>query len=465
MADTTFDPKKFLGEEALAQLVVEIKSGDAAVDAKVSALENGQVKTNKEAIEKLNGDTTTEGSVAKAIADAQSDLQGDIDEVSRVANQNKADIEAINHTTTGILAKAKEYADGEVAKVQGNVDTLSQTHATDKAALEAADNAINDKIGTVDSGKTVVGLIEEAQSAVNAEKNRAEGVEAGLESRLKAVEDDYLKDSDKEELQGNINTLTGVVETLRDGIDAEKVDGVMDLVQYVEDHGPEVTGMKEDIAANAGAIAAEEARAKAAEEANATAAANAQSAAETAQGAVEAEAARAAGVEGGLDTRLQAVEAAVGESGSVADDIEAAKDAAIEEANKLNNAMNTRVEALEAIDHDHSNKTTLDDITDSKVSAWDAAAAKAHEHSNKTVLDGITADKVTAWDGAEAAAIAKANELNTAMNARVAQLEAIDHDAYKDYADQAEADANAYTNAEINKFSAITREAVIAAFA
>ena len=34
------------------------------------ALENGQVKTNKEAIEKLNGDASTDGSVAKAVADA-----------------------------------------------------------------------------------------------------------------------------------------------------------------------------------------------------------------------------------------------------------------------------------------------------------------------------------------------------------------------------------------------------------
>ena len=98
------------------------------------------------------------------------------------------------------------------------------------------------------------GKITTVSTAVETEKSRAEGIEAGLESRLAAVEGDYLKSADKTELQGNIDTLTGVVETLRDGIDADKVDGVKDLIDYVEKHGPEVTGMKEDISDNASAI-------------------------------------------------------------------------------------------------------------------------------------------------------------------------------------------------------------------
>jgi hypothetical protein len=61
-----------------------------------------------------------------------------------------------------------------------------------------------------------------------------------------------------------------------------------------------------------------------------------------------------------------------------------------------NTAMNTRVEALEAIDHDHS---------------------------NKGVLDGITAAKVSAWDAAEQNAKTHANDLNTNMNTRVEALE------------------------------------------
>lgn len=76
----------------------------------------------------------------------------------------------------------------------------------------------------------------------------------------------------------------------------------------------------------------------------------------------------------------------------------AAQAAAEAHADGLNTAMNTRVEALEAIDHDHD---------------------------NKSVLDGITAEKVAAWDAAEKNAKDHADGLNTAMDERVADLEAM----------------------------------------
>lgn len=57
-----------------------------------------------------------------------------------------------------------------------------------------------------------------------------------------------------------------------------------------------------------------------------------------------------------------------------------------------------------------------------------AMEAKAHEHANKDVLDGITAEKVSAWDAAEGNAIAKAEELNTAMDTRMKAVEAKAHE-------------------------------------
>lgn len=50
--------------------------------------------------------------------------------------------------------------------------------------------------------------------------------------------------------------------------------------------------------------------------------------------------------------------------------------------------------------HEHSNKTVLDGITAAKVAAWEQAATDDHTHDNKSVLDGVTAQKVAAWDGA-----------------------------------------------------------------
>ncbi len=48
-------------------------------------------------------------------------------------------------------------------------------------------------------------------------------------------------------------------------------------------------------------------------------------------------------------------------------------------ADSLNAVMNSRVLALEAIDHDHSNKEVLDGITADKVVAWDAAEQNAKD--------------------------------------------------------------------------------------
>lgn len=59
-----------------------------------------------------------------------------------------------------------------------------------------------------------------------------------------------------------------------------------------------------------------------------------------------------------------------------------AQNAAQTYADTLNTAMNTRVEALEAIDHEHVNKAVLDGITADKVNAWDAAEQNAKDYAD-----------------------------------------------------------------------------------
>ena len=55
-------------------------------------------------------------------------------------------------------------------------------------------------------------------------------------------------------------------------------------------------------------------------------------------------------------------------------------------ADELDSAMNTRVEALEAIDHEHENKEVLDGITAEKVSNWDAAEQNAKDYADETFV-------------------------------------------------------------------------------
>ena len=146
--------KKYLDTTALGTLVDQIKAEDAKVlksakdycDSKdklfetagaaataeqnaknyTDELANGQVKLNKEAIAKLNGSATEEGSVAKAVADAKATIDADVDAVEAKADKNAEDIAAINNSETGILAQAKKFASEEDAKVEELVAGVSE---------------------------------------------------------------------------------------------------------------------------------------------------------------------------------------------------------------------------------------------------------------------------------------------------------------------------------------------------
>ena len=529
----------------------------AYADEKVTALADGQVKANKEAIETLNG--TGAGSVAKAVADAKALIDADIDAVEVLVGNNKTAIDAINNTETGILKQAKDYADGKAAEVQGSVDDLAEfvgelptdagvdtvvEYIDKKTAGIAMDSDLSDLRGVVEQlGKDIDAVeadylkaadktaLQEAIDAVAgdlaAEVERATGVEGGLETRLKTVEDNFLKPVDKVELHNLIGANTeaiaanvkaieangelisananaiaaeqeraegveaGIVERLVEvetffkTAEGETLDTALDTLveiqKYLDGEGEVADQMILDIAANKKAIedhvavdhdfagADEALKEELMGEINKKAdssvvegiggrvgtletemdavegrATSLESRMTTVEGAVATKAeakdltdavAALEGVDAGLAGRIEALEDKFGgEEGTVEDLISNAKqeaiDAAAEDAttkagnaetaakgyaDSLNTAMNTRVEALEAIDHDHSNKAELDLIVSGDKAKWDEAAGKAHEHANKGVIDGITADKVAAWDAAEGNAKTYADGLNTTM--------------------------------------------------
>ena len=126
-----------------------------------------------------------------------------------------------------------------------------------------------------DSGISAKGEGGEGSSETAASvKQQLDNYKSENDTRVKAAEDaidaieaDYLKAADKTELQDQITANANAITLLTDGADPDKVDSVKDLIDYVDKHGAEVTGIKEDIAANAQAIADEITRATGAEEA------------------------------------------------------------------------------------------------------------------------------------------------------------------------------------------------------
>lgn len=149
---------------------------DAAgtAETKVQELANGQVKTNTAAISKLNGDAKTEGSVAKAVADAQAGLETKISaaDAKAAAAQTAADnlktyvgtipegatstdvVSYVNEKTADIatdasltaLTKRVDTAEGKITTAEGNITTL-----------QGSVNSVKDKVTTLvgeDAGKS-----------------------------------------------------------------------------------------------------------------------------------------------------------------------------------------------------------------------------------------------------------------------------------------------------------------------
>ena len=161
----------------------------------------------------------------------------------------KASIDAINNGTTGILAEAKKYADGK-------------------------DTEIKNTIGTVAEGKTVVGLIADAQKQADKgvadaanEATRAQGVEAGLRADLGNKGDAAAADGSafariaqvKADLANEVTRAKAAEKEAKDA--AVAAQGDVDALEVK-------VGKADDTADKAtvyGAIAAEKARAMAAE--------------------------------------------------------------------------------------------------------------------------------------------------------------------------------------------------------
>lgn len=407
--------------EAIAHADSEIAKTNAAVATAQGAAEAAAAAASTADGKAVAAQGTADGAVA-AIEDL-ADYVGEIP-----ADEAYADIETV-------IGYVNKKAEETLAAANGG---SSETAASVSQALETYKTENNAKVNKNTEDITAL------QTALDEEIARAEGKEGENAAAIKVISDDYLKAADKTELQGNINTLTGVVETLRDGIDAEKVDGVKDLIAYVEEHGTEVTGMQGDIAQNASDISGVAGRMTTAEGNITTLQGDV--AKKVDQTAYDAKIAALEGADSGLDSRLQAVEAKFGDGeGNVEAQIEAAKTAAISaaaaDAASKDAALKTeietaykqyaddedakielRVDALEADTHTHGNKALLNTYTQTEANLADAVAKK-HEHANAAELVKIADGDVAKWNASEGNAKTFAQGLNDTMSGRVDALE------------------------------------------
>lgn len=347
-------------------------------------------------------------------------------ELDKIVEGDKAKWDAMEQNAKDYADGLDEAMDGRVAALEakfgdgeGNVESqIADAVAAETKLREEADTALDTRVKTIeddylieadktelqdaiDALEALVGdgnVAERIAAAVKEEADRAKGIEGDLESRLAEVEGDYLKAADKTELQDNIDTVSAAVELLTNGVSAEEVDGVNDLIQYVKDHGTEVTGIKADIKANSDAIDVIEADyLKAADKTELqNQITSNDSDIEALQAAVgtKAEQSDLTALEGRVstvETKVGTLEGEMTDAKSAIETLESLVGTDESVSTQIDNAVNALKEGQ---------LTTMQGEIDAVEGRVDTLEAASHDHSNKTVLDGISAEQVTAWDSA-----------------------------------------------------------------
>ena len=407
MADTK---KYYVSKEKLAFYDGKIKKFIGDADAAILA----EAKLYADGLD-VNYDAAGAAATAESNAKSYTDTEVAKANEAAAAAQAQADKGVADAATADGKAVAAQTAVDNLTKYVGTIPTTSEAEdivgyiaeKTSGIATEGAMTELNGRVTTVEgevatikgdylkaADKTeLAGDIADVQAAVDAEAAIARAAEEANAAAIKAISNDYLKAADKTELQNNINTVSGAVELLTNGVKADEVDGVNDLIQYVKDHGTEVTGMQGNIAQNAADIAGVAGRMTTAEGNITTLQGDV--AKKVDQTAYDTKIAALEGVDSGLDSRLQAVEAKFGDGdGNVDAQIEAAKAAAIEAAAQDAAAKDTALEAkIEAAYKKYADDE--DALIEARVGALETASATHALASDLTALDG----RVTTAEG------------------------------------------------------------------
>lgn len=376
-----------------------IEAAKTETTNQVKALADGQVATNKadiaaikdgEAIDSF-ADVETALAGKQAVGDyaTKAEAQGyanakdtaiqgaksAADAAQADATANATAIANINNETTGILAQAKKYAADEDAKIQTNIDTLSG------------------KVGTVPDGSTVMGIIANIQENAYDDTTINEKID-GIGAKVTTLIGD---DANK-----SVRTIANeelVKQLIPENAD-QALDTLQEIAQWIQNHPGDASAMNKAITAlqnkvdtgdkNVSAYVSDAITALKigdyAKAADLTALAGRVTTLEgkfgDGEGSVESQIATA---------KQEAIDAAAADATTKAN---TAETNAKGRANELNDAMNTRVEALEAIDHDHVNKTELDKIADGDKAKWDAAythsqSAHAPTNAQANIIESI----------------------------------------------------------------------------
>ena len=343
-------------------------------ETKVQELANGQVKTNTAAIAKLNGDANTEGSVAKAVADAQAGLETKISAADAKAAGAQSAADDLK-TYVGTIPEGATSKD-----VVSYVNEKTAGIATD-ASLAALTGRVDTAEGKITTAEGNIATLQGSVSSVEDKVTTLIGDDAGKSARTVANEE-LTKQLIPENAKDSLNTL-------------------QEIAAWIQNHPDDASAMNAAISALKTKVG------------DIPEGATATTIVAYIKELVDAEKTRATGVESGLDTRVKAVEAKLGDGeGSVAKQIEAAVKTETDARVAADSALDGKITTAQgAADKAQGDVDALKDVVASKAAASDVTALGTRVTAAEKDIDDLQA--AIGADGSVTASIADAKKAGT----------------------------------------------------
>lgn len=349
---------------------------DAAgtAETKVQELANGQVKTNTAAITKLNGDAKTDGSVAKAVADARAGLETKISAADAKAAGAQTAVDNLK-TYVGTIPEGATYKD-VVSYVNGKTAGI----VTD-ASLGALKKRVDTAEGDIKTAKADITVLQGRADAVEGKVAALVGKDAGKSARTIANEE-LTKQLIPEDAKESLDTL-------------------QEIAAWIQKHPDDASAMNAAISALKTKVG------------DIPKGATSTTIVAYIKELVDAEKVRATGAEGGLDTRVKAVEAKLGSGGgSVAKQIEAAVKVETDARVAADSALDGKITTAQgAANKAQSDVNALKDVVASKAAAAAVTALTTRVTAAEKDVDDLQA--AIAADGKVTVAIADAKKAGT----------------------------------------------------
>lgn len=376
-------------------------------DGQVTTLTNGVIKTAQEtadAAATAAANAKSAADAAQSSADTANDAISKLNGTTDATSVTKKITEAVGAAKTELKGTSKDTAESET--IAGAKKYADSAVATAKSALT---NTINGVSAVANQNKTDIAALT---TTVANNKTAAETATSKVASDLSA-EIQARKDADA--------TLLGTADTSGNTIMSAKADAAA-AKQAADDAQADADTANTAISVLNGTGAGSVSKAVNDAKTALIGTASDKEDADTIKGAKAYADKKVADLVGtapeALDT-IQELAAALDDNADIVDTLETAIGKKADTT--AVNAIDTRVQALEAIDHDHSNKSVLDGITAQKVSNWDDAHTKKHTHANIDELNKIADGDKAKWD---AYATSKANQSDlNALDSRVSTIE------------------------------------------